>query len=185
MADYRTIPAAELGKGSNIKVELGETEVDLYWKMAIEVLELIQENNAKGEKTVMIVPYGPLGPYARLVELINKHRVSLKNCWFINMDEYLDENKQYLPKTDPLSFRGGMDRIFYGLVDPELLMPEEQRIFPEPGNEGRIWETIQKLGKLDMCWAASASRDISPSMSRRNPVKYARTRNSSSAPPVC
>lgn len=47
---------------------------------------------------------------------------------------------------------GGMDRIFYGLVDPELLMPEEQRIFPEPGNEGRIWETIQKLGKLDMCW---------------------------------
>ena len=45
-----------------------------------------------------------------------------------------------------------MDRIFYGLVDPELLMPEEQRIFPEPGNEGRIWETIQKLGKLDMCW---------------------------------
>ena len=97
----------------------------------------------------MIVPYGPLGPYARLVELINKHRVSLKNCWFINMDEYLDENKQYLPKTDPLSFRGGMDRIFYGLVDPELLMPEEQRIFPEPGNEGRIWETIQKLGKLD------------------------------------
>ena len=152
MADYRTIPAAELGKGSNIKVELCETEVDLYWKMAIEVLELIQENNAKGEKTVMIVPYGPLGPYARLVELINKHRVSLKNCWFINMDEYLDENKQYLPKTDPLSFRGGMDRIFYGLVDPELLMPEEQRIFPEPGNEGRIWETIQKLGKLDMCW---------------------------------
>ena len=126
--------------------------MDLYWKMAIEVLELIQENNAKGEKTVMIVPYGPLGPYARLVELINKHRVSLKNCWFINMDEYLDENKQYLPKTDPLSFRGGMDRIFYGLVDPELLMPEEQRIFPEPGNEGRIWETIRKLGKLDMCW---------------------------------
>ena len=117
-----------------------------------KILELIQENNAKGEKTVMIVPYGPLGPYARLVELINKHRVSLKNCWFINMDEYLDENKQYLPKTDPLSFRGGMDRIFYGLVDPELLMPEEQRIFPEPGNEGRIWETIQKLGKLDMCW---------------------------------
>lgn len=57
MADYRTIPAAELGKGSNIKVELCETEVDLYWKMAIEVLELIQENNAKGEKTVMIVPY--------------------------------------------------------------------------------------------------------------------------------
>ena len=65
MADYRTIPAAELGKGSNIKVELCETEVDLYWKMAIEVLELIQENNAKGEKTVMIVPYFLPEPHRR------------------------------------------------------------------------------------------------------------------------
>ena len=152
MLDYRTIPANKLGEGSNIKLDLCDTEVDLYWKMAIEVMELIQENNAKGEPTVMIVPYGPLGPYARLVYLINKHRVSLKNCWFINMDEYLDDKGEYLPKTDPLSLRGGMDRIFYGLVDEELLMPVEQRIFPEPGNEAYIWEIIQKFGKLDMCW---------------------------------
>lgn len=152
MLDYRTIPADKLGEGSNIKLDLCETEVDLYWKMAIEVLELIQENNAKGEPTVMIVPYGPLGPYARLVYLINKHRVSLKNCWFINMDEYLDEDRKYLDKSDPLSFRGGMDRIFYNLVDADLLMPPQQRIFPEPGNEGYIWDVIQKLGKLDMCW---------------------------------
>lgn len=152
MLDYRTIPADMLGEGSNIKLDLCETEVDLYWKMAIEVLELIQENNAKGEPTVMIVPYGPLGPYARLVYLINKHRVSLKNCWFINMDEYLDEDRKYLDKSDPLSFRGGMDRIFYNLVDADLLMPPQQRIFPEPGNEGYIWDVIQKLGKLDMCW---------------------------------
>lgn len=152
MLDYRTIPADKLGQGSSMKLELCETEVDLYWKMAIEVMELIQENNTKGEPTVMIVPYGPLGPYARLVYLINKHRVCLKNCWFINMDEYLNDEGQYLDKSDPLSFRGGMDRNFYGLVDQDLLMPPEQRIFPEPGSEGYIWELIQKFGKLDMCW---------------------------------
>ncbi|NLV59741.1 MAG: glucosamine-6-phosphate isomerase [Clostridiales bacterium] len=152
MADYRTIPASELGNGSHIKLELCETEVDLYWKMAMEVAELIEENNHKGDPTVMIVPYGPLGPYARLVELINKRRIGLKNCWFINMDEYLDHNNQYLPKDDPLSFRGGMDRIFYNLVDEDLALPKEQRIFPEPGNEGKIWEIIQQIGKLDMCW---------------------------------
>lgn len=117
----------------------------------------------------MIVPYGPLGPYARLVELINKHRVSLKNCWFINMDEYLDENKQYLPKTDPLSFRGGMDRIFYGLVDPELLMPEEQRIFPSRATKAASGRPSRSWASWICAGAASASRDISPSMSRRNP----------------
>ncbi len=152
MADYRTIPASELGKGSHIKLELCETEVDLYWKMAMEVADLIEENNRKGEPTVMIIPYGPLGPYARLVDLVNTRRISLKNCWFINMDEYLDKNNQYLPKDDPLSFRGGMDRTFYSLVDPELNVPESQRFFPEPGNEGKVWQVIQKFGKLDMCW---------------------------------
>ena len=152
MKDYRTIPASELGNDSQIKLELCETEIDLYWKMAMEVVELIQENNAKGEETVMIVPYGPLGPFARFVYLVNRYRVSLKNCWFINMDEYLDENNQYLPKSDPLSFRGGMDRIFYNLVDAELNVPEDQRMFPEPGNEKRVWEIIQTHGKLDMCW---------------------------------
>ena len=150
--DYRIIPPSELGKGSNIKVEICETEVDLYWKMAIEVADLIDENNRQGLETVMIIPYGPLGPYSRLVEQINKRRISLKNCWFINMDEYLTPDKKWLDKEDPLSFRGGMDRIFYDCIDADLNAPETQRIFPEPENEEHIWEIIQKHGKLDMCW---------------------------------
>ena len=36
MADYRTIPAAELGKGSNIKVELCETCL-LYTSYTLEM----------------------------------------------------------------------------------------------------------------------------------------------------
>ncbi len=150
--DYRMIPAEDLGKGSHIQVELCETEIDLYWKMAMEVAELIETNNARGEETVMIVPYGPVGPYARLVYLVNRNRISLKNCWFINMDEYLDENGRELPVTHPLSFHGGMDRVFYSQIDPELSIPKAQRIFPEPGNEGRILELIRERQKLDMCW---------------------------------
>ena len=152
MLDYRTIPASELGKGSHIKLDLCETEVDLYWKMANEVAGIIEANNAKGEETVMIVPYGPLGPYSRLVSLILERRISLKNCVFLNMDEYLDKDAKYLPKSDPLSFRGGMDRIFYGLIPEDLNVRPENRIFPEPGNEGKILETIEAHGKLDMCW---------------------------------
>lgn len=152
MTDYRTIPADELGRGSRIALELCETEVDLYWRMALEVAELIERNNRKGEETVMIVPYGPLGPYARLVHLVNTYRISLKKCVFINMDEYLSDQKQYLDRSDPLSFRSGMDRIFYSLVDEELNVLPENRIFPEPGNEGHILDVIRAHGKLDMCW---------------------------------
>ena len=148
--DINLIPPEELGIGSNIKLNVCEHEVDMYWKVAIEVLEVIAENNRRGEPTVMVVPYGPIGPYARMAELVNKYRISLKNCVFINMDEYLKEDLTYIDYDHPLSFRGGMDRTFYSKVDEELNVLPENRIFPEPGNEGRVLEIIEKYGKLDM-----------------------------------
>ena len=73
------IAPEDLGKGSGIKLDVCDTEHDMYWKMAMEVLEIIEENNKIGKKTVMIVPYGPIGPYSRLVYLVKKRNVSLKN----------------------------------------------------------------------------------------------------------
>ncbi len=148
--DINRIKKEDLGKGSNIKLEVCDTEVDMYWKVAIEVLETIEENNKKGEPTLMVVPYGPIGPYSRLVYLVNKYRVSLKNCTFINMDEYLTDDGEYIDKADPLSFRGGMDRIFYSQIDEELNVLPENRYFPDPKNPNKPMELIEKFGKLDM-----------------------------------
>lgn len=150
MTDYNKMPAEMLGEGSTIKLERCETEVDLYWRVAMDVLSVIEENNKKGEPTIMVVPYGPLGPYARIVYLVNKYRISLKNCTFINMDEYLDDNDEYLDKSDPLSFRGGMDRIFYSQINEELNILPENRYFPDPKNPGKVMELIEKAGKLDL-----------------------------------
>lgn len=169
--DVNKIKKEDLGKGSNIKLNVCDAEVDMYWKVAIEVLETIEENNKKGEPTVMVVPYGPLGPYARLVYLVNKYRVSLKNCVFINMDEYLTDDKEYLDENDPLSFRGGMNRIFYSQIDEELNLLPENRIFPDPHNPGKPMEIIEKYGKLDMVfggvginghYAFNEPEDVSP-----------------------
>ena len=150
--DINRIPRSELGKGSRIVLDACETEHDLYWKMAIEVLEVIQENNKRREPTVMVVPYGPLGPYSRLVYLVNKYRVSLKDCCFLNMDEYLKSPDEYIDEDDPLSFRGGMKRIFYSRVDDELNVRPENRVFPQPGREHVIMDRIREYGKLDMAW---------------------------------
>lgn len=146
------IAPEDLGKGSGIKLDVCDTEHDMYWKMAMEVLEIVEENNKIGKKTVMIVPYGPIGPYSRLVYLIKKRNVSLKNCIFINMDEYLTDDGKYLSMDNPLSFRGGMNRIFYSQLPDELNVLPENRIFPEPGNEKRVLEIIEENGGLDMSW---------------------------------
>ena len=150
--DVNRIPVGELGKNSGIKLERCETEHDLYWKVAIEVLETIAENNKNEEPTVMVVPYGPIGPYSRLVYLINKYNVSLKNCVFINMDEYMENEKECICTDNPLSFKGGMNRIFYSRIKDELNVLPENRLFPDPNKTNQVMEIIEKYGKLDMAW---------------------------------
>lgn len=148
--DINKISPEKLGEGSEIKLNVCETEVDMYWKVAIEVLETVAENNRAGKGTFMIIPYGPLGPYSRIAYLVNKYRVSLKNCTFINMDEYVTDDFKYIDKADPLSFRGGMERTFYSKIDPELNVLPENRYFPDPENPNVPMELIQRLGAPDM-----------------------------------
>ena len=47
MTDYNKMPAEMLGEGSTIKLERCETEVDLYWRVAMDVLSVIEEKTAR------------------------------------------------------------------------------------------------------------------------------------------
>ena len=128
------------------------TEYDVYFDMALAMLEEIIAHNEKGEKTVMIVPVGPTNQYPMLADLVNRLNVSLKNVHFFNMDEYMTTPTQTVGHEDPLSFWGRMKREFYDRVRPDLVMPESQRHFPEPGKEAEYDRMIEELGGVDMCF---------------------------------
>jgi glucosamine-6-phosphate deaminase len=68
------------------------------------------------------------------------------------MDEYLDEGGQFIPTEDPLSFRSAMRRCVYDAIRPELTIPADNRWFPTPGQEERLWERICDLGGVDVCY---------------------------------
>lgn len=118
----------------------------VFRAMAREMADEIKRKNALGEKTVFICPVGPVGQYPCFTEIVNSEGISLKNVWFLNMDEYLTDEKAWIEKSHPLSFRGFMDRTVYTKIRPELVMPPEQRIFPDPGDPENMWRTIQALG---------------------------------------
>jgi len=124
----------------------------VFKSMADEMVEEIKRKNALGENTVFICPVGPVGQYPYFVDMVNEQNISLKNVWFINMDEYLTDDKEWIDKEDKLSFRGFMDRTVYTKIKPELVMPEEQRIFPDPKNLTHIQDMIKKLGGVDICF---------------------------------
>lgn len=147
--DYYRIPAHDLGNGSRIPILKLADSGEVFYEMALEMLRGIRENNAAGRRTVYIVPVGPTGQYPVFVRLVNRDRVSLRDCWFVNMDEYLAPGGGFIDPASRLSFRGYMVHQVYGRIDAELLMPEAQRIFPDPADPERILRLIAEQGPPD------------------------------------
>ncbi len=127
------------------------TEWDVYFDMALVMLDEIMKNNAEGKNTVMIVPVGPTNQYPILARLVNQLRVPLHNVWFFNMDEYLITPDKAIDFDDKMSFHKRMNDEFYSRVDKDLIMPENQRRFPEPGGEREFDALIESLGGVDLC----------------------------------
>ncbi|MDO4787986.1 MAG: glucosamine-6-phosphate isomerase [Johnsonella sp.] len=149
---YNTYTKEELLRSPKIEILLMEDNHTVFQDIAREMIEEIRRKNERKEPAVFICPVGPVGQYPYFVEEINRERISLKNTYFINMDEYLDEDQKWIDKEDKLSFRGFMEREVYAKIDRELLMPEEQRIFPHPERTEEIAALIEKLGGVDICF---------------------------------
>lgn len=129
-----------------------EDNAAVFYQMAKQMTEEILANQEKNRRTVLICPVGPVGQYPYFVDMVNEQGISLKNVWFINMDEYLDDDRKWIPADHPLSFRGFMDRVVYSKIRPELVMPPEQRIFPDPEDVGQVPKLIEELGGVDIAF---------------------------------
>lgn len=150
MKEYYNYSVSKMLNQAKIPVKIHPSNEVIFKLLADEMVNTIIKNNEKNEQTVMICPVGPVGQYPYLVERINQEKVDLKNTWFINMDEYLVENDTWIDKNSKLSFRGFMQRNVYDLIDGDLVMPEEQRVFPDPNQIDLIPKLINRLGKIDL-----------------------------------
>ena len=139
----------DLMKNAKTPLRVMETEDAIYREIARIMADTIIKNN--GKQTVIICPVGPIAQYPHFVEIVNNENISLKNCIFINMDEYLDDNDNYIPYDNMLSFRKIMDDMLYSKIKPELVMDEKNRLFPEPGKEKELDAFIDSLEKVDLC----------------------------------
>jgi glucosamine-6-phosphate deaminase len=149
-AMYRhTVP--ELAAKGKVPLDVTPSVDALYQRMAADIVEEVRHNNERSRRTVLILPVGPIEQYERIAQMVNRERLSLRNVTVLNMDEYLVSPSEYIAKDHILSFRGFMEREFYAKIEPSLTIPESQRIFPEPGHEGRILEVIEQLGGVDLC----------------------------------
>ena len=122
----------EIDAWSPVQVRLFDTWRPTMEAMARLMVDCIKANNAAGRITTLILPVGPTEQYPIAAEISNRERVSWRNVWTFNMDEYLDWEGRPIPEDHPMSFHGAMKRDLFDRLDPDLRIPEAQRWFPDP-----------------------------------------------------
>ena len=147
--DYYNYDEKQLMENPKIPLLIMDSADDVFKAMADEMIEIINEKAKEKKDCVLIIPVGPVGQYPYFVSRVNEEKISLKHCYFINMDEYLDENLQYISIDDPLSFRGFMQKNVYDKISDELNVLQSRRIFPDPNNIEYIPQLIESLGGVD------------------------------------
>lgn len=150
MKKYYQYTKKEFLKNSKIDILVEKDDETIFEILANEMIRTIVQNNRINNSSVIVCPVGPIGQYKYLADKINSQKISLSKVWFINMDEYLDDKKEWIVQEHRLSFRGFMNNNFYNKIDKQLIMPESQRIFPDPHNTNEIPNLIKKLGKIDL-----------------------------------
>lgn len=149
---YLSVPAEDLGKGTEVKVRVLSDKMSVGSDLAENLRAEILAANREQRSATFIVPVGPVEQYPLLAEALNEERISCRNVVFIGMDEYLDENDDWLSKAHPLSFRAYLDRMFYDRLDPALAPPPETRLFPDPHDLAAVPALIAQRGGVDACY---------------------------------
>ena len=137
------IPAGELERHeTRVPFRVVADGAQMGALMARELADVIESNNAAGAATRAIVPCGPSGWYRPWVEEVARRRLSLRWLTVFHMDECLDHHGRPLPERHPYNFRSFMERHFYGGIEPELAVPEAQRMWLLPSTAGAVAEAI-------------------------------------------
>jgi glucosamine-6-phosphate deaminase len=156
MLKWCSLPAGQL-------VGHPESKVDLHiLKNRPATMELagnmmadeVKKNNAEGRITKWVLGSGPEDQFQYFINRVNTERISLKNLYIFHMDYGIDWNSRVYPEGNNYnSPQGRMKVRFYGKIDPELNVPEEQRIWPTLQDLDYVDNKIEELGGIDTLWA--------------------------------
>jgi glucosamine-6-phosphate deaminase len=158
--EWCRIPTDQLESHPDARLPLKilPTPDDVHRWTARAMADEVKENNAAGKPTRWILPCGPTRQYPYFARHVNEERISLKNVFVFHMDEGLDWQGRHLPLDHKFSFEGWMRQNFYGPLDEELNVPENQRFFPSVYDLDRLSRGIEAVGGVDTVYGGIGYR---------------------------
>src|SRR5438552_3199126 len=148
----------ELVRVSRYPLTILPSKQALYEYIAELMAREITERNARNEPTRWILPIGPKNQYPLLAKLTNERGISWRNVWAFHMDDWLDWQGRPLSLDHPFSLRGAAQRLLYDLIEPALLPPRAQIVFPDPFNLDAFSRSIERAGGVDVTFAGFGYR---------------------------
>jgi glucosamine-6-phosphate deaminase len=141
-----SIPAAELASHPQLRARFRmiRDSAEMGQLMAEELLQEIAANNKKGAPSRAIIPCGPSCWYGPFTRLANSRKISLRKLFVFHMDECLDWQGRPLAAGHPYNFRSFMEKHFYGGVERELAVPQDQRFWLLPSTMEKVATEIAK-----------------------------------------
>jgi len=146
------MPVEELERAARIPFRLFPDVALLLDHFARSIAAEIRAGNERGEPVRLILPVGPVAQYPKLAEITNRERISWKNVWVFQMDEFLDWQGRPIPRTHPLSFEACLREKLLGAIDEDLRPPAERLVVPHPFRPDEISEKIRECGGVDACY---------------------------------
>jgi glucosamine-6-phosphate deaminase len=104
----------------------------------------IKESSDQNKKFSTIFGNPNPNSHMPLAELININRVSCKNCVFVTMDEWADEEGNVAPVTYKAGFTYSFMKYFIDKIDPELRPLPENILYPTTKNIGSYSDLIDE-----------------------------------------
>ena len=155
--------------GRKVPFRLCKDSAEMGRLMARELVDEIKAAHKAGTPLHAIIPCGPACWYHPFTKLVNHEKVSLKHLVVFHMDECLDWQGNELPRQHPYSFRGFMERQFYGPVEPDLAVPEANRYWPAAGNVADLRRRIAATA-IDLTYGGwGQDGHIAYNQARRHP----------------
>ena len=152
LPSYLLLTPADLVAASQGRLEIQPDLTTLFSHFARSVADEIKANNAAGKPSRLIMPVGPVDQYPILARLCNQERISWKNVFTFNMDEYCDWQGRAVSIEHPLSFKRAMRDLLFEQLDPDLRIPPDQTVFPDPMNLDHLSARIAEVGGIDTCY---------------------------------
>jgi glucosamine-6-phosphate deaminase len=139
--DYTTLDksilddAASLGENDLVqlsrdgfKVVVYDTREEFFLAEALEYIHAWQQAS-ENEPAGICGPIGPTEQLPLVAQLVNELKLSLKNCHFWGMDEWVVDGRE-VGMDFPLGFARADMELCFNRIRPELAMPLENLHFP-------------------------------------------------------